>query len=307
MIEIFKSFKGELKLIKKPARGCWINLICPTKKELSKISHIIEMPQDVISSLRDMDEMPDMEKEDNFLFIITRTPQKNSNNTKLEYSTIPLGIILLDNYLITLCFNDNDVITQLKSQKIYTAKKIQTTLKILLISAKAYLIYLNMINKKVHIIQERLEKTMKNEDILGLLNIQKSLVYFSTSLKSNQFLIERLTKTKVFTQFEHDKELLEDMIEENEQAIEMTKIYSNILTGMTDTSASLISNNLNIVMKLLTSITLILMLPTLVASIYGMNIALPFQTSPYAFLITMAISVALAIIGVIILWKKKLF
>ena len=265
------------------------------------------MPQDVISSLKDMDEMPDMEKDENLLFIITRTPQKNSNNAELEYSTIPLGIILLDNYLITLCFNDNDVITQLKSQKVYTAKKIQTTLKILLISAKTYLIYLNMINKKVHIIQERLEKTMKNEDILGLLNIQKSLVYFSTSLKSNQFLIERLTKTKVFTQFEHDKELLEDMIEENEQAIEMAKIYSNILSGMTDTSASLISNNLNTVMKLLTSITLILMLPTLVASIYGMNIALPFQTSPYAFLITMTVSLALAIIGVIILWKKKLF
>ncbi len=195
MIEIFKSFKGELKLIKKPARGCWINLICPTKKELSKISHIIDMPQDVISSLKDMDEMPDMEKDDNLLFIITRTPQKNSNNAELEYSTIPLGIIILDNYLITLCFNDNDVITQLKSQKVYTAKKIQTTLRILLISAKTYLSHLNMINKKVHIIQDGLEKTMKNEDILGLLNIQKSLVYFSTSLKSNQFLIERLTKT----------------------------------------------------------------------------------------------------------------
>ncbi len=111
MIEIFKSFKGELKLIKKPARGCWINLISPTRKELSKISHIIDMPQDVISSLKDMDEMPDMERDDNLLFIITRTPKKNSDNSRLEYSTIPLGIILIDNYLITLCFNDNDVIT----------------------------------------------------------------------------------------------------------------------------------------------------------------------------------------------------
>jgi len=307
MIEIFNSSKGELIPTKKPGKGCWINLICPTEEELSKVNQIVNIPQDVISSLKDMDEMPDMEKDENLLFIITRTPQKNSNNAELEYSTIPLGIILIDNYLITLCFNENDIITRLKTQKIYTAKKIQTTLKILLISAKTYLSYLNMINKKVHIIQDGLEKTMKNEDILGLLNIQKSLVYFSTSLKSNQFLIERLTKTKVFTQFEHDKELLEDMTEENKQAIEMAKIYSNILSGMADTSASLISNNLNNVMKLLTSITLILMLPTLVASIYGMNITLPFQRSPYAFLITMAISVVLAIIGVIILWKKKLF
>ena len=307
MIEIFKSSKGELIPTKKPGKGCWINLICPTEEELSKVNQIVNIPQEIISSLKDVDEMPDMEKEDNLFFIVTRTPRKNSNNAGLEYSTIPLGIIILDNCLITLCFNENDVITQLKTKKVYTAKKIQTTLRILLISAKTYLSYLNMINKKVHIIQEGLEKTMKNEDILGLLNIQKSLVYFSTSLKSNQFLIERLTKTKVFTQFEHDKELLEDTTEENKQAIEMANIYSNILSGMTDTSASLISNNLNTVMKLLTSITLILMLPTLVASIYGMNITLPFQNSPHAFLITMIISVALAIIGVIILWKKRLF
>ena len=307
MIEIFKSFKGELKLIKKPARGCWINLISPTEKELSKISNIIEMPQDVISSLKDMDEMPDMERDENFLFIITRTPQKNSNNAKLEYSTIPLGIIILDNYLITLCFNENDVIDELKTKKIYTTKKIQTTLVMLLISARIYLRYLNDINKKLHIIQEGLKKTTKNKDIFGLLNIQKSLVYFSTSLKSNQFLIDRLTKTKVFTQFEHDKDLLEDTTEENKQAIEMTNIYTNIITSMTDTFSSVISNNLNTVMKLLTSITLILMLPTLVSSIYGMNIPLPLQHSPHAFLITMIISVALAIIGVIILWKKKLF
>ena len=307
MIEIFKSFKGELKLIKKPARGCWINFISPTKKELSKISHIIEMPHDVISSLKDMDEMPDMERDENFLFIITRTPQKNSSNAKLEYSTIPLGIIILNNYLITICFKENDVINELKTKKIYTAKKIQTTLVVLLISARIYLRYLNDINKKLHIIQEGLKKTTKNKDIFGLLNLQKSLVYFSTSLKSNQFLIDRLTKTKVFTQFEHDKDLLEDTTEENKQAIEMTNIYTNIITSMTDTFSSVISNNLNTVMKLLTSITLILMLPTLVASIYGMNIALPFQESPYAFLITMGVSLALSIMGVIILWKKRLF
>ena len=307
MIEIFKSFKGELKLIKKPARGCWINLICPTEEELSKVNQIVNIPQEVISSLKDVDEMPDMEKDDNLFFIVTRTPQKNSDNAGLEYSTLPLGIIILDNYIITLCFNENDVITQLKTKKVYTAKKIQTTLRILLISAKTYLKYLSMINKRIHIIQENLKKSMKNEEIFGLLGIEKSLVYFSTSLKSNQFLIEKLTKTKIFTQFEPDKELLDDTTEENKQAIEMTNIYSYILSGMMDAFASVISNNLNIVMKLLTSVTLILMLPTLVASIYGMNIALPFQKSPHAFLITMAISFALSIVGVLILWKKKLF
>ena len=307
MIEIFKSFKGGLKQIKKPVKDCWINLISPTEEELLKISNLIEMPQEIISSLKDIDEMSDMEKYDNLFFIVIRTPQKNLDNAELEYSTIPLGIIILDNYLITLCFNENNVITQLKTQKVYTEKKIQTTLKILLISAKTYLKYLNIINKKIHIIQDNLKKSMKNEEIFDLLNIEKSLVYFSTSLKSNQFLIEKLTKTKIFTQFEHDKEFLEDTTEENKQAIEMTNIYSNILSGMMDAFASVISNNLNMVMKLLTSITLILMLPNLVASIYGMNIALPFQKSPHAFLITMIISITLAIIGIIILWKNKLF
>lgn len=307
MIEIFKSSKGELGLIEKPVEGCWINLISPTSEELSEISSIIEIPQHIILSLKDMDEMSAIERDDNLLFIVTRTPQKNSDNAELEYSTIPLGIIILDNYLITLCFNENDVITQLKTQKVYTAEKIQTTLKMLLISAKTYLTYLNVINKKIHIIQGSLKKSMKNEEIFDLLNIEQSLVYFSTSLNSNQFLIERLTKTKVFTQFEHDKELLEDTTEENKQAIEMTNIYSNILSGMMDAFASVISNNLNMVMKMLTSITLVLMMPTLVASIYGMNVALPFQKSPHAFLITMIISVILAIIGVIVLWKKRLF
>ena len=307
MIEMFKSSKGELGLIEKPVEGCWINLTSPTSEELSEVSSIIKIPEYVISSLKDMDEMSAIERDDNFLFIVTRTPQKNSDNAGLEYSTLPLGIIILDNYLITLCFNENDVITKLKTQKVYTAEKVQTTLKILLISAKTYLKYLNIINKKIHIIQGNLKKSMKNEEIFDLLNIEKSLVYFSTSLKSNQFLIERLTKTNVFTQFEHDKELLEDTTEENKQAIEMTNIYSNILSGMMDAFASVISNNLNMVMKLLTSITLILMLPNLVASIYGMNIALPFQKSPHAFLITMIISITLAIIGIIILWKNKLF
>jgi len=307
MIEIFKSSKGGLIPTKKLGKGCWINLICPTEEELLKVNQIVNIPQEIISSLKDVDEMSDMEKDDNLFFIVTRTPQKNLDNAELEYSTIPLGIIILDNYLITLCFNENNVITQLKTQKIYTEKKIQTTLKILLISAKTYLKYLNIINKKIHIIQDNLKKSMKNEEIFDLLNIEKSLVYFSTSLKSNQFLIERLTKTSMFTQFEPDKELLEDTTEENKQAIEMTNIYSNILSGMMDAFASVISNNLNMVMKLLTSITLILMLPNLVASIYGMNIALPFQKSPHAFLITMIISVTLAIIGIIILWKNKLF
>ncbi|MDD5086514.1 MAG: magnesium transporter CorA family protein, partial [Candidatus Nanoarchaeia archaeon] len=279
----------------------------PTEEELSKISPIIEIPEHMLSSLKDVDEISDIEKDDGMLFIIARTPQKNTDDSEVEYSTIPLGIIILDNHLITICFKENDVISQLKSRKVNTLKKIKTTLIILLISAKRYLVYLNEINKKLHLLQEGLKNVARNEDILHLSNIQKSLVYFSTSLKSNQFLIERLTKTKVFTKFEHDLELLDEMIEENKQAIEMTNIYTNITSNMTHTFSSVISNNLSNVMKLLTSITLILMLPTLISSIYGMNISLPFQNSSQAFSITMGLSIVLSLIGVLILWRKKLF
>jgi magnesium transporter len=208
MIEILKSFKGELKKIKKPSKASWINLISPTKKELSKISSVIEIPNHFLSSLRDVDEIPDMEKEEENLFIIARTPQRNESNSEVEYSTIPLGIIILENHLITICFKENDVVNELKKRKISTSKKIQTTLIMLLVSARIYLRYLNEINKKLHLIQEGLKDVARNEDILHISNIQKSLVYFSTSLRGNQFLIERLTKTKVFTRYEHDLELL---------------------------------------------------------------------------------------------------
>jgi magnesium transporter len=199
------------------------------------------------------------------------------------------------------------VLDRLAKQKIETQHKIETILNIFLITARKYLFQLRQINRQTFILQGELEDSTRNEDLLKLLTLEKSLVYFDTSLRTNNYVINRLNLMRIFTKFEENKELLEDVQIEFKQALEMTSTYSNILATMRTGFETVISNNLNRVMKTLTSITLILMLPTLVASIYGMNVNLPFQNSPNAFAITMGISVLISLVGTLIFWRKELF
>jgi len=305
MLEIFKTTDTGLKRIKKPVRGSWINIVIPTEEDERFLYSHTKIKKEDIESLLDIDEIPSVEKYGEDYFILIKTPQKDGG--ELEYSTVPLGIYLSDKYFITICFWENDCIRRLKKTDFSTGKRIRTTLKLLYISSKLYLEYLKEIQKKIYVIQKDLEKSMRNEEMIHLLNLEKSLIYFTTSLRSNYILIEKLTKNRLFTRYKEDNELLEDVLEETIQAIDMANIYSNILSGMMDAFASIISNNLNMVMKLLASITIILMIPTLIASIYGMNISLPFQTSPHAFLLIISLSILFSIIGVIIFWKARLF
>jgi magnesium transporter len=170
-----------------------------------------------------------------------------------------------------------------------------------------YLRFLKEINHRINLVEDLFHETMKNEDIIKLLNIEKSLVYFSASLKSNEIVLEKLLRIKIFQLDEEDKDEVEDIIIDNKQALEMSNIYGSILRDMMDAFSSVISNELNIVMKTLTALTIILMIPTLVSSFYGMNVRLPFQEHPHAFLITLLISVFLTVIGIIIFVKRKLF
>ena len=307
MIEILKSKDRALIKLDKLTKGSWVNVISPSSNEIKTLKSKFNIPEEVFSSLKDVDEIPTIERYKDLLFILIKTPQKVEKVTQGKYITIPLGILLTPDYFITICFQDNEIISKFKNSKIYSHKKIQNTLKLLLFSAKNYLKYLKEINKEINNAQKDLEKSMKNKELFNLLDIEKGLIYFNTSLKANHSLIKKLTKRRIFTKYEQDKELLEDVIEENEQAIEMTEIYSNILSGMMDAFASIISNNLNVVMKFLTSITIILMIPTLIASIYGMNISLPLQKSPHAFSLVMLLSLLLSMLGAIIFWRKELF
>jgi len=324
MIEIYKAKKeGEFVPLRTPQAGSWINIVFPTKQDFAYLKSYFEVPPRILASLADIDELPTIEKlKGGGLFILVKTPKKKRKKAEREerirlsdlsepemnYFTVPLGIIITQKYLITISYFKDDIVGLLRKRKNFLpSQKIRTTLRILFYSAKFYLKYLKEIHSKIYRIQKRLERSTKNKELIRLLNVEKSLVYFRTALSSNFNLIERLTRDNVFTRYEADREILDDVIEDTRQAIEVTEIYSDILSGMMDAFASIINNNLNLVMRFLTTITIILMIPTLVASFYGMNIELPFQHSPYAFLYTMIASIAGVALAVILFRRKEFF
>jgi magnesium transporter len=185
--------------------------------------------------------------------------------------------------------------------------KTRFVLQLLSLISTYYLSYLKKINRKTNQIEKELRQSLQNQELFSLLNLEKSLVYFTTSLKTNNIVTEKLLKSQYLKMYEDDQHLLEDVIIENKQAIEMAEIYSSILSGLMDAFASVISNNLNHVMKILTSITIVLSFPTMIASIYGMNVPLPYQNHPHSFTVLMILSLALSSITAIIFWKKRFF
>ncbi|AJF59862.1 MAG: magnesium transporter [archaeon GW2011_AR10] len=306
MLEFLKPVDGSLKSSDSPSRNCWVNVETPTDSEIQLVKSLVNVPDDVFSSLQDADELARLDKYDNFLLLIVKIPTNRTAIQELEYNTVPLGIIINESNFITICFFSNEVIEGIKRKSINSSKRIRLTLKILFASTRTYQKYLKQINRKSHLVQKDLETSLKNEELVKLLTLENSLVYFSTALRSNDVLIEKLSKNKVFTRFEEDRELLEDLAIENKQAVEVTKIYANILSGTMDAFASIISNNLNIVMKFLTTVTILLMIPTLIASIYGMNIDLPFQSDQNAFFMVMLFSVLLSLSGLLLFWRRQL-
>jgi len=305
MLEILRVSEKGLQVLEKVESDCWINVVSPTEDDLKKLKQIIDIPNELLVSLQDIEEVPVIESYENFNFILIKTPYNNIQN-ELEYYSVPIGIFMTNYFVITVCYHDNDVLHKLKSQR-FSFRKTQLAFRLLLVSARLYLNYLTEIKKKMYEIEKQLEKSQKNKVIMQLLEIEESLVYFSTSLKSNEILLERILQEGTLIKRPEDKKLIASAIDENKQAIEMTYTYSNILSNTLDAFASIISNNLNLVMKVLASVTVVLSLPILVASIYGMNIKLPFQTSPHAFIIVMVISFLLSILAVLFLWRNNYF
>ncbi|MFH1450580.1 MAG: magnesium transporter CorA family protein [archaeon] len=310
MIKIFKTIKERIAEQDKITKGCWVNLESPNEEELKRLDHLtknLDEFQGFLTSLKDPEEQARVETENGALFLVVRVPYNIQKGEEQIHTTRPLGIIRLPDHLVTISFFECGLLDRIVNQNIDTTRKVHTILNIFLLAARKYLFELRNINGKTFLLQQELEDSTRNEDLLKLLSIEKSLVYFNTSLRTNNYVINRLTMMHLFTKKEVNKELLEDVLIEFKQALEMTDTYSNIIETMRAGFESVISNNLNKVMKTLTSITLILMLPTLVSSIYGMNVALPFQSSPNAFVITMTFSILIAIIGVGIFWRKELF
>ncbi|WP_310793700.1 magnesium transporter CorA family protein [Flavobacterium lindanitolerans] len=267
------------------------------------------MPEAFYNDIEDIDERPRLETENGWNLIILRIPFK-SNDEKLPFNTAPLGLIFNDDVFVSLCFQPNDMLEDFvlytQRKKIAIASHYDLVLKLLLSSSVWYQKYLKHINQRIKLAESNLEKSIKNEELQALLQIEKCLVFFITSLKGNDILFHRIKNLKN-QKTTLNPDLVEDVEIELRQAEETTNVYSNILTGMMDAYASVISNNLNVIMKRLTSISIILMIPTLVASLYGMNVPNNLQASPLGFWIILLMSLFISILGVFIFKKRNLF
>ena len=255
----------------------------------------------------DYEEQARIDTEDDMTLFVIDVPIIEDIKDDTTYTTMPLGVIIVrDDFLITVSLRKNRIIDAFEKGRIkgvYTYKKTRFLLQILYLNSASYLDSLKKINKEQEATVFLLQQSMKNRDLIQLLNLQNSLIYITTSLKSNEIVMEKTLRGKILKMYEEDEDILEDAIIENKQAIEMSKTYSDILTSTMDAYSSIISNNLNGVMKFLTSLTILISVPTLIASIWGMNVELPFSRTPYGFVILIGISLFVAIIAYI--WLKR--
>lgn len=308
MIKYYKNNNGlvETETLDK---NSWIDVVCPSKEEAKFLLKELQIPEDFYSDIEDIDERPRIEIENGWTLIILRIPFR-SDDAKLPFNTAPLGLMFKDDVFVSLCFHQTDIISDFvfytQRKKIAIDNHFDLVLKLLLSSSLWFLKHLKKINQRIKQAEDNLEKSIKNEELQALLQIEKCLVFFITSLKGNDVLFRRIKNLKNHKDT-FDPELLEDVEIELRQAEETTNIYSNILTGMMDAYASVISNNLNIIMKRLTSISIILMIPTVVASLYGMNVPNNFSDNPFGFWIVVLISLTISIFGVFLFKKKNMF
>lgn len=288
-------------------KGCIVNVTDPTPSEIGILNTTLKVPDDFLADILDVDERSRMEVEDDVLLMIYRIPYQNVSNG-LPFTTIPLGLVLDKDNLVIICHRNNEVLDDFFSRSgkgITIETKIDLILHLFIRTTMFYHRYLKQINNQTTIIEQDLEKSTRNEELHRLLKMEKCLVYFTTSLRSNEAMMLKLKNSKWIRDYEFSSDLLEEATIENRQAIEMAKIYSDIQSGMMDAFASVISNNLNIVMKSLTIVTIVLMIPTLIASFYGMNVPNRLETNMSAFWFLLGGSVVLAAAAVILLKRKK--
>ena len=300
---------GNLEEIKEFQKGSWINLVNPSEAEIKKVCENVKIEEDFIRDALDFEEKAriDEEEDDNTILFVVDVPIIEKHEENEMYTTMPLGMIVVrDDFFITVSLRKNRVIEDFEKRKIknfQTYKKSRFIFQILYLNSSYYLTHLKQINKETEIAEYILKNSMRNKELLKLLNLEKSLVYFTTSLKSNELVMEKTMRGKIIKLYDDDEDILEDAITENRQAIEMAKIYSDILNGTLDAYASIISNNLNSVMKTLTSITIVLAVPTMISSFWGMNVKLPFENNPFGFVIMILFAVITTL--VVTWWLKK--
>lgn len=313
MMKIFRTMEEGIRQVNEIQEGCWVSLSDPTASELLAISNEYGIDIEDLRAPLDEEERSRIEVEDDYTLILVDIPVIEERNDKEWYVTIPLGIILTEKLIFTVCLEETPILTAFMDGRVrnfFTYKKTRFILQILYKNATMFLHYLRIIDKKSEVIEKNLHESQKNYELIELLELEKSLVYFTTSLRSNEVVLERLLKSESIKKYPEDTDLLEDVIIENKQAIEMANIYSGILNGMVDAFASIISNNLNIAMKFLATVTIVMSIPTMIFSAYGMNVAgagMPFAGSPYGFMIVIGISFLFSVAVALIFSKKNLF
>jgi magnesium transporter len=315
MMKIYKTKKDAeptvTDVVDTVSSDSWIRLTAPTESELVQVAETCGLPLHFLKAALDEEERPRIDSEDGVVLIVLDVPMITDNEGIRTLTTIPLGIIIADTLVVTVGNIQSPILDDFPAGKVrhfHTAKKTRFIFQIFYRNASSYLNHLRQIEKSISRIEVELHRSMKNEELFQMMELEKSLIYFSTSLKSNEAVLERILRTKPLKMYDDDAEFLEDVIIENKQAMEMSQIYLHILNGMTGAFATIISNNLNIVMKFLASITIIIAIPTMIASFYGMNVAdIPLSAKPLAFEIIFGISFMVSVLLGLFMWRKKFF
>ncbi|MDD6388523.1 MAG: magnesium transporter CorA family protein [Bacilli bacterium] len=311
MLRVFKtSDDGTLEKLKNIETNTWIDLVEPTEEEIKEVVEKTDIPANLLIKLLDSDEVARIEKEDDATLIIIDVPYVIDKKIKNKYSTLPLGIISYKNYLVTIAVKETEVVQDVMENRVksvFTMKKSRFLIQILHRVATLYLKYLKEINLEIEAKEKNLINATNNKYLLQLMNIQKSLVYFVTSLKSNDIILEKLEKGNLIEFYEEDMDVLEDAIIENRQGIETSLIYREIVASLQETYSGVISNNLNEIMKFLAGITIVFSIPTMIASFMGMNVPLGhLANNDYSFMFIMSISIFSAFVIALILKKKDM-
>jgi len=310
LISFYKTVDDKIVEIDDCEDGAWINVTSPSDEDIEKLMSVTKIIPEFLKASLDDEETSHIEAEDDQTLIIIDIPLAEKDGENIVFSTIPLCIIVTQTNLITICLKETSVIKEFSTGQVkgvYTNLKTRFIFQIFYKVAARFLQYLRQIDKISKFVEKQLHQSMKNKELLQLYDLEKSLVYFSTSLKANEVTLEKIYRGRVIKLYEEDQDLLEDVLIEIRQAIEMSQIYSTILSRTMDAFSSIISNNLNFVMKYLSSIAIVISVPNLIAGIYGMNVDIPFQHGQYSFIIPIVISLILAIITAVSLYKHKLF
>lgn len=310
MLTIYKTDNELIHTCTEFSGDCWIHLTAPNAQELQWVIDNTNADPDFLRAPLDDEERSRIEKEEEQTLILVDTALLDAPDGDADVTTLPLGIVLLENCIITVCLKDTPLMRDFENgivRGFSTKKRSRFVLQILYRNAARFLHLLRKIDNRSSELERELHKTMRNKELISMLKLEKSLVYISTSLKGNEVVLERLLRMSFIRKYPDDTDLLEDVIIENKQAMEMCTIYRDILSGTMNAFASVISNNLNVFMKALTIITIILTIPTLIASLWGMNVPVPLANHPYGFWIVLGISVLLCLIATIYMKKKKMF